>query len=104
VKTVALKPVLQIWVCVNARGPDASLPSCGKDRGESLLQALQTGLQGVMAQQGFRIWINRSLCQGFCSAEGVSLVLEPMGLRLQAVTLQDVPVIVQKIKQAFGLQ
>jgi hypothetical protein len=75
-RELKLKPRIQIWVCVNERSHH-DLPSCQKSRGEALVVALQQALQrSLPASQRGDVWINRSLCQGSCSSQGVSVVLE----------------------------
>lgn len=75
-RELKLKPHVQIWVCVNERSSD-ELPSCQRDRGESVVVALKDSLLRLVPESRLGdIWINRTLCQGSCSVHGVSIVIE----------------------------
>jgi hypothetical protein len=102
VKDVGVRADLQVWVCVNEREPGAQLASCGRARGELLLEELRRSLAPFLTSRGLSMWVNRTLCQGFCHASGVTLTLEPLGLKLQAVAPKDVPEVVARVKSAFG--
>jgi hypothetical protein len=104
-RELRLRPLVQIWVCVNERA-NGDLPSCQRSRGEELVNALQSGISSLPQSQiqGGQVWINRSLCQGSCSAHGVSVVIEsnrgasPVSKRFNAVRVEDVPAIVETLK------
>lgn len=95
---MALRADVQVWVCVNAREPGASLASCSRERGEALLEELRSAFAKASAIGALRrpltVWVNRTLCQGFCHAEGVTVTVEPVALKFQAVTQNDVAAIV----------
>lgn len=70
-----LKPQIQIWICVNERS-HRELPSCQRERGESVIHELHKQLAKIRHEKSPEIWINRSLCQGSCTQSGVSIVVE----------------------------
>jgi hypothetical protein len=70
-----LKPQIQIWVCVNER-LHRELPSCQRERGESVIHELHKQIARNRNEKSPEIWINRSLCQGSCTQSGVSIVIE----------------------------
>lgn len=91
-RPLSLKPRVQIWVCVNERSHN-ELPSCVRERGENIVAAFQKALRALPAARSGNVWINRTLCQGSCNPNGVSVVIEPPGKRYQAVNADDVPTI-----------
>lgn len=98
-KPVALRADVQVWVCVNAREPGASLASCSRERGEEMVSALRSAFAKSSVSRAplgrpLTVWVNRTLCQGFCHAEGVTVTVEPVALKFQAVTQNDVAAIV----------
>lgn len=108
-RELKLKPSVQIWVCVNERSSD-ELPSCQRNRGESVVVALKKSLLRLVPESRLGdIWINRSLCQGSCSVHGVSLVVEAasgpeegsgnrrFSRRYAAVLPQDTDAIIQDL-------
>lgn len=100
-KQITLRSNLQVWVCVNERENGAALPSCGRGRGDAVLSALRSSLLPVLRGLGVSAWMNRTLCQGFCHAEGVTVTIEPLGLKYQAVTEADVDELVSRVKNAL---
>jgi hypothetical protein len=90
-RTIAQSCDLQIFVCVNQRPPGAALPSCGVDRGNEVFESLRTDAAAWGRKLGLQVWVNRSLCQGFCHADGVNVSVFPLQLRFQAVRIVDFP-------------
>lgn len=86
-KKLNLKPDIQVWVCKNTRPLDGSLMSCKHNLAEDVYCLLKEKIGHVTAQFRKQIWVNYSLCQGSCSNLGVSLVIEPLNLRISQVTL-----------------
>lgn len=91
-RPLSRKPCIQIWVCVNERSQN-ELPSCQRQRGEDVVAAFQQALRALPSVRSGNVWINRTLCQGSCHPDGVSVVIEPSGQRYQAVHADDVPAI-----------
>lgn len=89
-RELRLKPRIQIWVCVNERSHH-ELPSCQKERGEAIFNAIKAHLPKLPGGAGSNVWVNKSLCQGSCNAAGVSVAVDPPGKRYQAVQIEDIP-------------
>jgi (2Fe-2S) ferredoxin len=94
-RSLTLKPRIQIWVCVNERSHH-ELPSCLRERGEDVVTAFQQALRAFPAERSGHVWINRTLCQGSCNPNGVSVVVEPAGKRYQGVLVSDVQAILEE--------
>ncbi|MFZ9521034.1 MAG: hypothetical protein ACO3A4_11220 [Silvanigrellaceae bacterium] len=88
-RTIAQTCDLQLFVCVNQRPPGATLPSCGVERGDAVFNSLRNEAVAWGRSRGLQVWVNRSLCQGFCHADGVNVAVFPLQLRFQAVRLGD---------------
>jgi hypothetical protein len=98
-----LKPQIQIWVCVNER-THRELPSCQRERGESVIHELHKQLAKNRNEKSPEIWINRSLCQGSCTQSGVSIVIESssngsISRRYNGVNSEDVATIVADLQK-----
>lgn len=100
-KNVAHKASIQVWVCVNERESGARLPSCTRARGDAVLASLRSALTPVLQERGLSVWMNRTLCQGFCHQEGVTVTIEPLGMKLQAVRESDVAALVEHVRQTL---
>lgn len=98
---VTAKCDLQVWVCVNERLAGDPLPSCLHDRGMRVFELLRNECSNLATRTRRRIWVNRSLCQGFCHKDGVTVLVEPLGLRWQAVQEKDVGALVAELKAAW---
>lgn len=101
-KTVATRADVQVWVCVNARAPGAPLPSCSRERGDALAELLRAELTRVAVRGGHTVWVNRTLCQGFCHAQGVTVTVEFSGsarpaLKFQGVEVTDVAALAARV-------
>lgn len=90
---------LQIFVCVNERVEKNTLPSCGSSRGHEIFDALKRQVLPWASRLGLRVWVNRSLCQGFCSAQGVTVSVFPIQLRAQAIVAEDIPLLLREIEK-----
>ena len=106
-KPIALKADVQVWVCVNAREADARLPSCTRERGERVLEGLRAQLAPRLKERGLSAWMNRTLCQGFCHAAGVTVTIEfsacrGAGLKFQGVAETDLPKVCEAVEAAIG--
>ena len=108
-RELRLKPRVQIWVCVNERSAQ-ELPSCRRSRGEDLVAAMIKAIARLVPDpvKG-DVWINRSLCQGSCTAHGVSIVLEcsgtggqAVGRRFAAATPEDAESVIAAALDALG--
>jgi hypothetical protein len=107
VKEVQLRADVQVWVCVNEREVDSRIASCGKVRGDAVLAALRSRMTPMLAKRRFSVWFNRTLCQGFCHADGVTVTIETaLGhspLKFQAVNGEvDVDAIVARVEMLFS--
>ena len=100
-KLIPDKPDLQIWVCVNERFKTDSLPSCTLKQGSEIYQRLCAETAKIAALKGLSIWVNRTLCQGFCSSEGVTLSVEPLELKWQGVRLENLPLLISEILKSL---
>jgi hypothetical protein len=108
-KQIELGKYIQIWVCVNERqaskihtvegSSQNALPSCTLQRGSLVFRKLQKEASFWSARLKTPIWVNRSFCQGFCSAEGVTVTIEPIQKRYQAVTEETVD---ELLRNAFS--
>ncbi len=99
-KQILARPHIQVWVCVNERQA-GGLPSCGTSRGNELYEILRTEFQIWAARKGCMVWVNRTLCQGFCHEKGVTVTLEPGGKKWQAVQLSDVKSLIEETEKAL---
>ncbi|NBW80225.1 hypothetical protein EBR21_00585 [bacterium] len=90
-RTIAQSCDLQFFVCVNQRAAGAALPSCGSGRGNEVYESLRAEAVAWGRRRGLQVWVNRSLCQGFCHADGVNVSVFPLQLRFQAVLIGDLP-------------
>ena len=89
---------IQILVCVNERPASDPLPSCGHMRGHSFFNALRIATTAWAARLGVRVWVNRTICQGFCSKTGVSVSVFPGQLRWHSVSESDIAEILKSIE------
>ncbi|MCA2958963.1 MAG: hypothetical protein IOD12_01835 [Silvanigrellales bacterium] len=100
-KPVTLRADVQVWVCVNAREPNATLASCTRERGEALAEAFRREFARAAAAHKITFWVNRTLCQGFCHAQGVTVTIEMtkvlQSLKFQAVQDTDVAPLVASV-------
>jgi len=92
---------LQFFVCVNERAAHEPLPSCGTERGNEFFKFMQKAVFRWGAERGLRVWVNRSLCQGFCSKDGITLSVYPLQLRFQAVSIENIPEILSAIEASM---
>jgi hypothetical protein len=90
---------LQFYVCVNERSDKNPLPSCGSTRGNEIFELLKKQIIPWASRLGLRVWVNRSLCQGFCAAQGVTVSVFPMQLRVQALTSEDIPQLLKDVEK-----
>lgn len=79
---------------MNERPASDPLPSCGTLRGHSFFNAFRTAALNWARGRGLHVWVNRSLCQGFCDKEGVTLSVFPGPYRWSAVQEADIPKII----------
>ena len=100
-KPVALRADVQVWVCVNARESNAALASCTRERGDALAESFRREFAKVAALHKLSFWVNRTLCQGFCHAGGVTVTIEMarvlQSLKFQAVQDTDVATLVASV-------
>ncbi len=94
-KPVAQRCDIQFLVCVNERPGNNPLPSCGVERGNAFFNSFRQAAMAWGAQRGVQVWVNRSLCQGFCHKDGITLSAFPGQKRWNAVTEADVPEILR---------
>ncbi|MEN9528834.1 MAG: hypothetical protein RI932_707 [Pseudomonadota bacterium] len=99
-----MKPIerhcdIQFLVCVNERPGSNPLPSCGAERGNAFFNFFRSAAVSWGARHGLQVWVNRSLCQGFCDKDGVSVAAFPQQKRWNAVTEADVPEILRIIEE-----
>lgn len=94
---------VQVWVCVNERAPQANLlPSCQSIPGQKIYELLASQLGRLGTKYGKTIWVNRTLCQGFCSAQGVTVTCESLKIRWQGVGESDCAQIVAAIQEKLS--
>lgn len=90
---------LQFFVCVNERPEKNPLPSCESTRGNEIFELLKREVIPWASRLRLRVWVNRSLCQGFCSAQGVTISVFPIQWRVQAVVAEDIPVLLKELEK-----
>ena len=85
-----------VLICVNRREEGSSMPCCarGGDDAEVIYEALRAWVQarGLLAQ----VWITRTSCLGWCHRDGATLVFYPENRWYRAVTLADLPTLIQR--------
>lgn len=86
-KPARMRPVVQLFVCCNARSADDPLQSACGTHGALVLNALK---RKVSAQGRLRdVWVSKTACLGQCPREGCSVVLSPSGEQWVDVTESD---------------
>jgi|GEM_PF-631058 len=107
-KEVVLKADVQVWVCVNDRENDSRLPSCTRTRGERVLERLRAELAPVLRGKSLSAWMNRTLCQGFCHQDGVTVSVEiacgkGTNLKFQGITEDDVAKLCARVESVLAM-
>ncbi len=76
-----------VLVCINQR-TDSQLPCCGDDkRAEVVYQRLQQWIQRHNLSTA--IWLTKTDCLGWCTADGATVVIYPEDQWYRAVTPED---------------
>lgn len=99
--TIQQRCDVQFFVCVNQRSGTQSLPSCGAERGQTVYDQLKLAVAPWARKLGITVWVNRSLCQGFCSPHGVTVCVFPGQIRVQAMLPSDIPGLLAQVEKAL---
>lgn len=93
---------IQFFVCVNQRAGSQALPSCGSERGQLIYEQLKLAVTPWARKQGLTVWVNRTLCQGFCSPQGVTVCVFPSQLRIQALNSNEIPELLSLVEKELS--
>lgn len=76
-----------VLVCVNRRGPENAMPSCGELGGDAVWDTLR----GWVSQRGLlsKVWVTKTACLGWCHKDGVTVAFYPQGDFYRRVTQAD---------------
>lgn len=85
------KPEVQILVCTNERGPDATKPSCGPRCGLDVYRRFKDRIRARGLRDG--VMVNRTGCLKHCS-RGVVVAMWPANRWYAEVTTGDVDEII----------
>ena len=86
-KASTLRPVAQLFVCVNARKPDDPLRSDCGGSGPAVFDALKRATLG--AGLASKVWVTATGCLGHCPREGCSVTIQPRNEHFVEVTVDD---------------
>lgn len=84
-----------VMVCVNDRGGERQ--SCADNGGKEIRAALKDAVKA----RGWtkpEVRVSQTLCQGLCSS-GPNIMIYPQNIHYSGVTMDDIPVILEKIAQ-----
>lgn len=86
-------PEIQILVCTNERGPDATKPSCGPRGGLEVYRQFKDRVRELGVRD--RVMVNRTGCLKHCS-RGVTVTVWPQNRWFAGVAAEDVEAILQE--------
>ena len=83
-----MKPEHHVFVCINDRGGEASMPSCGPNGGSEVLASFLS----ERARRGLyrELFITETRCLGICPPSGATVVVYPDGVWYVGVSAADV--------------
>lgn len=95
------RPSVHVFVCVNERDKNSSLPSCSNASDATSGGGLDVfnKFRELVAQRNLssKIWITQTKCLTFCNKDGVTVVVYPFGEWFTEVKTADVGLILNSI-------